>query len=108
MKDGNMVLLNESIDGISYKVKYNKSLTLAYFYDKKTYLSFPITNHTAKNCRDQMVSCMSVSSIGYFIVDPWVLKMMGVSKELYCTEDWESDAVVLHLASPKPVSCLMD
>eukprot|EP00957_Ditylum_brightwellii_P052308 3967283-Ditylum_brightwellii.AAC.1 len=101
MKDGNAVLLNKSTDGISCETQYSKNLILAYHCGNKIYLSFPDANHNIKNCRGQMVSSMSASSISYFVVDPWMLKIAGVLKELYCIEAWASDLIVLQLASPK-------
>ena len=37
------------------------------------------------------------------MVDPWILKIANVAKELYGIEDWASNAAVLRLASSKIV-----
>ena len=103
MKDGNSVLLNESTDGVTYEVQFNKTLTLLYLDGGKKYLSMPDSNHNSKNCQGQMVSGTSAASIGIFVVDPWMLKMANVSKELYLIKDWASNAAALHLASSKTV-----
>ena len=42
-----------------------------------------------------------------FLVNPWIFKMANVAKELYCIEDWASDAAVLPLASSKTVSKML-
>ena len=77
----------------------NKTLTLSYLDGGEKYLSMPNSNHNSKNCQGQMVSGTSASSIIKFGVDPWMLKMVNVAKELYCVEDWASGAAVLRLAS---------
>ena len=64
----------------------------------------PDSNHNSKNYRGQMVSGTSAASIGNFVVDPWMLKMVNVAKKLYLVEDWASDAVLLRLSSSKNVS----
>ena len=45
-----------------------------------------------------MVSGTSSASNKIFLVDPWMLKMVNVAKELYHIEDWDIDAAVLRLA----------
>ena len=59
------------------------------------------SNHNPKSCQGQMVNGTSAVSIVKFMVDPWMLKMTNVAKELYRIEDWASNAAVLRLASPK-------
>ena len=54
-----------------------------------------------------MVSGTSAASIGNFVVDPWMLKIANVAKELYHIEDWDSNATVLRLESSKTVSKLL-
>ena len=87
IKDGNAVLLNQSIDGVAYKVKFNKTLTLSYLESGKKYLYMPDSNNNSKNFQGQMVSGTSAASIGNFVVDPWMLKMVNVAKELYLIQD---------------------
>ena len=99
MKDGYAVLLNESTDGVAYEVHFNKTLTIAYLDSGKKYLSTIDSNHNSRNCRGQIVSGTSAESIGNFVVDPWMLKMVNVEKEIYRIEDWASDAAVMRLAS---------
>ena len=55
-----------------------------------------------------MVIGTSDASIGHFVVDPWMLKMENVAKEIYCVEDWACDAVVLCLHSPITPPKLID
>ena len=54
-----------------------------------------------------MVSGTSAASTGNVVVDPWMLKMANVAKEIYRIEDWASNAAVLRLASSKNVSKLL-
>ena len=107
MKYGNAVLFNESTDGVACEVQFNKTLTLSYLDVGKKCLSMPDSNHNSKKFRAQMVSVKSAVSIRNFVVDPWMLKMANVVKELDHIEDWASNATVLHLASSKTVSKLL-
>ena len=45
-----------------------------------------------------MVSGTSAASIGNFVVDPWILKMANVAKELYRIEYWAINDAMLRLA----------
>ena len=54
-----------------------------------------------------MVSGTPAESIGNFVVDPWMLKMVNFAKELYCIEYWASNDDVLLLESSKTVSKLL-
>ena len=99
-KNGNAFFLDESIDGVSCQEMFNKNITFAYLLGKKKYLSLTNTDHNVKNCRGHMVSVTPSSSIVYFMIDTWMLKMANVAKYIYCIEGWASDAVVLRLTSP--------
>ena len=54
-----------------------------------------------------MVSGTSAASIGNSVVDPWMLKMTNVAKELYLIDDWDRNAALLGLALSKTVSKLI-
>ena len=60
-----------------------------------------------KNCRVQMVSGKSAASVRKFVVDPWMLKMANVEKDLYHVEHWDNDTAVFRLALSKDVSKLL-
>ena len=49
MKYINAVLLNESTDGVAYKVQFNNTLTFSYLDSGKKYLSISDSNHNSKN-----------------------------------------------------------
>ena len=102
-KDRNDVLLNESTYGVAYEVQFNMTLTISYLDGGKKYLSMTDPNHNSKKCQGQTVSGTSAASIVNFVVDPWMLKMANVAKELYRIEDCASGAAVLRLASTKIV-----
>ena len=106
--DGNSVLLNEATDGVSCETENNKKSTLLYLQGKQNFMGIADTNHNDKNGRGQIVSGTSPSSIGGYVADPWMLKLAGVSKELYRIADWASDALVLKLCSPLTISKLIE
>jgi hypothetical protein len=37
--------------------------------------------------------------MGHYVLDPWILKLAGVSQELWRVQDYASDLLVLRLAS---------
>ena len=61
------------------------------------------SDQNSKNCQVYMVSGTSAASIEYFVVNPCILKMANVAKELYFIGGWDIDAPVLCLASSKTV-----
>ena len=108
LEDGNSAIINESTDGVSCEVEWNKKLTLDYLDGKKNYISLPDTNHNVKNSRYQLIGGSSAATIGSFVFDPWLLKEAGVAKELIRVEDYASDVCVLRLASASTVKKIID
>ena len=107
-KDGNAVVLNEATDGVSCETVSNKGTTGNYIAGKTNQVAITDCNHNIKSGRGQVVSGSSASSIGIYVVDPWLLRLAGVPQHLYRIVDWASDVVVSRLCSPSTVSSLVN
>jgi len=106
--DGNVVLLNQTTDGVSCEVQWNLKVARRYLLGEINYMSFPDTNHNVKNLRYQLVGGASVAAIGRFVLDPWLVVKGGVTKELFRVSDYASDALPLRLASYDTILKIMN
>ena len=105
---GNTVCLNHSTDGVSCETKWNLEQILGYLSGVTNILSLPDTNHNAKCTRSHIVGGSSVSSIGKYCIDPWLLKQAkGIKKDIVRISDFASDGIVLSLASSSVVEALL-
>ena len=64
-------------------------------------------NHAAKNIRSQLVLGTTIVTGGDAAFDVGILRLAGVSSELYRVEDYASDVVVLKLCSSDTVFKLL-
>ena len=81
--DGNAAFLNESTDGVSCEVAFNKELTIQYLKGLIDYISLTDPNHNFKNGRGQMIGGSCPVSIGTYVFNPYLLKLAGTTTELY-------------------------
>ena len=76
------------------------------YLDGKTNTSLlPDLLYNIKGSRGQSIGGLSPASIGMFVFDPWMLKMAGITKELYRIDDYASDALPMKLASTELQIC---
>ena len=61
------------------------------------------TNHNAKYSWYQMIGGYWETVMGKYFLDPWILKLAGVSQELWRIQDYASDLLVLRLASAETI-----
>ena len=107
---GNIVVLNDSTDGVSCEVQSNFNKVCKYIKGDTNQLSFLDTNHGVKNfCYQEIGGSRLVPGvIGKYIFDVMLLKMVGVAQELLHIDDFASDALLLRLASHAIVGKLLD
>ena len=94
------MLLNHSIDRVSYDTRWNINTIIRYFEGKRNYLSFPDTNPNVKNSHYQLVGVSCAAIIDFYCFDPRILKMTVVAKDPNQVEYSASNTVVLCIASP--------
>ena len=66
---------------------------------KEQHICTSDNKHNNKNAHGQVVTGTSPSSLGSYVLDPWMLKLAEVVREHYRIEDWASDTVVERLCS---------
>ena len=79
-KAGNAALLNISTDGVSCEVQSNLQLNLCYLNGKINYLALADTTPNVKNARYQLIGGSSAAVFGWFVLDPWLLKLARFCK----------------------------
>ena len=60
-----------------------------------------------KNARYQLIGASSAAVLGENVFDPWLLRLANIVQQLWRIEDYESEAIFLHLASAKSVRQLV-
>ncbi len=55
-----------------------------------------------------MVSGASASSIGHYVMGPWLYMQVGVTVGLYRIDDYASDALLMNLASAKTICKMLE
>ncbi len=103
----NAVLLNEATDGVSVETKKNYSRIIDYLSANSSVLVLVDTNHNVKNGRNHIIGGGLASSVGKHCINPWLLKMANVTKEICVPSDFASDALVLATALEKVVGKIL-
>ena len=106
--DGNSVILNQSTDGVTCEVDWNKQVTLLYLDGTINNISLTDPNHNVKNGRYQWIGGSSAAVMGFYVFNPSYLKLAGVPPYLWQIKDWESDAVLFQLCSYKTITKMME
>jgi len=96
---GNCIVLNQSTDGVSCEVEWNKQSVLNFLAGDSNVCALPDPNHNAKNGHYQQFGGSCAAVIGHYVIDPWLLFEAGVAHELIRPQDYASDSVVLRLFS---------
>lgn len=73
-------------------------------------VSLKDTNYNMKNLRYQLVGGSSITVLGKEVVDPFLLKIAGITTELWKIDDYASDLIVLRLASTRILTkiCMLE
>ena len=96
-------LISCAADGVSVDGEFLRK-TLFNFLDGKTNISGVVdSNHNTKSFRYQLIGGSCVMIMGNHIIDPELLRLSGVSKELWRISDFASDLLPLKLASKDTV-----
>ena len=56
------------------------------------------TNNNVKNSRYQIIGGSCSAIMGFYVFDPWLLKISGFTRKIWRIQDYASDMLVLSLA----------
>ena len=98
---GNASVLNQTTDGVSCDVDWNKQTIVDYLNGKTSICAHPNPNYNLKNAHYQMIGGSCAACFGHYFVDLGLLFLSGVAKELYRPQDYASDAL-LFIYAPIP------
>ena len=78
----NCVVQNQSTDGVSCEVEWNKQTVLDYLSETGNVCALPDTNHNAKSGRYQQFGGSCAAVIGHYVIDHWILLDAGIAREV--------------------------
>eukprot|EP00918_Siedleckia_nematoides_P105958 GHVU01231286.1.p1 GENE.GHVU01231286.1~~GHVU01231286.1.p1 ORF type:complete len:750 (-),score=74.81 GHVU01231286.1:231-2339(-) len=94
-----MHLVSVAADGLSADSNFIREGLMDFMMGLDNCVYFVDPNHAAKAARSQVVLGSSIITMGNALVDPGLLLVAGVKKELYQVADYASDGLVLQLCS---------
>ena len=98
-KEKDMELLNIAFDGVSCNADFVCYELFKFMEGKSIHLGITDTNHNFNNFRYQIIGGYGCAIIGKCIIDPELLCLADVNKDLWRINDYASDFLVLKLAS---------
>ena len=97
------VCLNVSTGGVSCESAWFQSCIDSYIRGHWNILALIYPNHNVKNPRYYLIGGSCADIMGSYVFDPWLLKMAGVANELWRIQDYDSDLLVICLASKRTI-----
>eukprot|EP00918_Siedleckia_nematoides_P094948 GHVU01208473.1.p1 GENE.GHVU01208473.1~~GHVU01208473.1.p1 ORF type:complete len:668 (+),score=68.59 GHVU01208473.1:414-2417(+) len=101
-----VTLVSVAFDGLSSDSAYVRDGLVEFLVGKRSSVFLLDPNHAAKALRSQLVLGSRVVTLGRHLVDPGLLAVAGVKKELVAVSDFTSDVVVLELCSEETLNKL--
>ena len=100
-------LISVAADGVGCDAKFIRKQLILFLGGKVNHVGLVDTNHNYKNLRYQVIGGSSVLIMGDYVIDPQMLSMGGVAKEIWRPTDWASDLLVLRLNSADTITRLL-
>lgn len=97
--EGAASLVSVAAAGVRCDAKFIEGELISFLQGKSNHVALVDTNHNGKNFRYQGIGGSCVAIMGNCVMDPALLYLSGVATELQRVKDWESDLVLLRLAS---------
>ena len=98
--------LGSAVDGVSTEGYDVCTAILDFLYGRKNYVMLTYVNHNSKSLRYQLCGGSCVTTIGHHVLDADLLRVAGVTNELFRVQDFASDASVLRLFSSSSIQKL--
>ena len=104
----NVHCISIAFDGLSTETNFIRTNLISFMKGNSNTVSMTDCNHAAKNIRSQLVLGTTIVTGGDAVFDVGILRLAGVSSELYRVEDYASDVVVLKLCSSDTIFKLLN
>jgi hypothetical protein len=99
--------ISTSADGVGCDARFIRKQLVLFLSGVLNHVGLVDSNHNYKNFRYQVIGGSCVLVLGNYIIDPQMLVLCGVAKEIWRPTDWASDLLVLKLNSLDTVTKLL-
>ena len=103
----NVYCISIAFDGLSTETEFIRTNLIAFMKGTSNVVAMTDCNHAAKNMRSQLVLGSTIVTAGEALFDVSILRIAGVSPELYKVNDYTSDVVVLKLCGSHTIQKLI-
>ena len=103
----NVFCVSIAFDGLSTETEFIRTNLIAFMKGSSNIVAMTDCNHAAKNMRSQLVLGSTIVMAGEALFDVSILRIAGVSPELYKVNDYTSDIVVLKLCESDTIHKLI-
>jgi hypothetical protein len=100
-------VISASADGVGCDARFIRKQLVVFLSGVLNHVGLVDSNHNCKNLQYQVIGGSCVLVLGYYIIDPQMLVLCGVAKEIWRPTDWASDLLVLKLNSSDTVMKLL-
>ena len=100
--------ISMAFDGLAAETHFIRKNLISFMNGNSNTVVMTDCNHAAKNIRSQLVLGSDIVTGGLAVFDVGILRLAGVSVDLYRVSDYASDILVLKLCSSDTINKLMD
>ena len=104
----NVHCVSMSFDGLAAETNFIRTNLISFMKGNSDTVVMTDCNHAAKNIRSQLVLGSDIVTGGKALFDVGVLRLAGVSVDLYRVNDYASDVLVLKLCSSDTIDKLLN
>ena len=104
----NVHCVSMAFDGLAAETNFIRNHLISFMNGNSNTVVMTDCNHAAKNIRSQLVLGSDIVTGGKAFFDVGILRLAGVSVDLYRVNDYDSDVLVLKLCSSDTINKLMD
>ena len=104
----NVHCISMAFDGLAAEIYFIRRNLISFMKGNSNIVVMTDHNHAAKNIRSQLVLGSDIVTGGKAIFDVGILRLAGISVDLYRVSDYASDILVLKLCSSDTINKLMD
>ena len=99
--------ISAAADGVGCDAQFIRKQLVLFLRGMSNHVGVVDTNHNCKNFRYQVIGGSCVLMMGCYCIDPQMLVLCGIAKEIWRPTDWASDLLVLKLNSAETITKLL-